>query len=167
MKANPKSTLQDPLPCDWIGILYGIGLQLGVVLFVQVPLQLILGLEEPPQQTAVESAGEATGVWAGLALVLVFVVLAPLSEEVLYRGIILARARRTMSPRNALLLSSALFAGIHLIDPNAAFAVPALFIVGLVLGYQALRTDRIGLSIATHAGFNLLTTIGLLLNIGG
>jgi membrane protease YdiL (CAAX protease family) len=35
-----------------------------------------------------------------------------------------------------------------------------------VLGIQALRTDRIGLAITTHAGVNLLAVVGLFLDVG-
>jgi membrane protease YdiL (CAAX protease family) len=57
------------------------------------------------------------------------------------------------------------FAGIHLIDPDAAFVAVGLFVIGLVLGWQALRTSRLGLSIMTHAGVNLLAAIALLLDM--
>ena len=153
-------------PSDFLGVLYGLALQIGVVALVLYPLQLLLGLDETPQQSAVDTAGEATALSAQIAIVIMFVILAPLTEELVYRVILLSRARRAMSPRNSILLTSAIFAGIHLVDPNAIFAVPGLFVVGLVLGYQALRTGRLGLSIATHAGFNLLTTVGLLLDMG-
>lgn len=151
---------------DLLGLFYGVALQIGVVVFVLYPLQIILGLEETPQQSAVDTAGDATALSAKIAIVVLFVVLAPLTEELIYRGILLSRARRAMSPRNAVMLTAAIFASIHLVDPNAIFAVPALFVVGLVLGYQALRTGRLGLAIATHAGFNLITTVGLLLDVG-
>ncbi len=152
-------------PRDLFGIAYGVILQILVVLFVLEPIRIVLQIEDPPQQSAVDTAAEIDGLPAKLAVVLIFVILAPLTEEILYRGIILGRARRTMSPRNALILSSAVFAGIHLIDPDAIFAIPGLFVVGLVLGYQALRTGRIGLSIATHAGFNLLTTLVIVFDV--
>jgi membrane protease YdiL (CAAX protease family) len=96
----------------------------------------------------------------------VLVVVAPLSEELLFRGVLLSRLSRGLSPTNAVVVSAALFAGIHLIDPDAAFVVPGLFVIGLVLGYQALRTGRIGLSIMTHAGVNLLAAIALVFDWG-
>jgi membrane protease YdiL (CAAX protease family) len=63
------------------------------------------------------------------------------------------------------IVSASVFAGIHLIDPDAIYVVPGLFVIGLVLGYQALHTGRLGLSIMTHAGVNLLAAIALLLDL--
>jgi membrane protease YdiL (CAAX protease family) len=79
---------------------------------------------------------------------------------------LLSRLRRSMSASSAILVSAAVFAAIHLIDPNARFVVPGLFVIGIVLGYQALRTGRVGLCIATHAGVNLVAAIGLLFGLG-
>ena len=92
--------------------------------------------------------------------------MAPVAEELLFRGVLLSRLRRGLGPATSVAISAALFSCIHLIDPDAAFVVPGLFIIGLVLGWQALRTGRIGLSIMTHAGVNLLAAIALLLDLG-
>jgi membrane protease YdiL (CAAX protease family) len=70
-----------------------------------------------------------------------------------------------MSANSAIAISAAVFAGIHLIDPNALFVVPGLFVIGLVLGYQALKTGRIGLAVMTHAGVNLLAAVALLADL--
>lgn len=149
---------------DWRGVLFGMGLQIGVTLLVLLPLAFLLGLEDPPQQDVADIAGDASSLGARVAVLVVLVVVAPVTEELLFRGVLLSRLTRAMSPRNAIVVSAAVFAGIHLIDPDAVFVAIGLFIIGLVLGWQALRTGRLGLSIMTHAGVNLLAAIALLLS---
>jgi hypothetical protein len=151
---------------DLRGIFFGMALQIAVIVAVLLPLAALLGIDDPPQQDVADIAGDASSLGARLAVMFVLVVVAPLSEELLFRGVLLSRLSRGLSPTNAVVVSAALFAGIHLIDPDAAFVVPGLFVIGLVLGYQALRTGRIGLSIMTHAGVNLLAAIALVFDWG-
>lgn len=150
---------------DALGLLYGMGLQIAVVLLVQLPLLTLLNLDDPPEQSVAQIAGEASSISTRAMIVFIVVVLAPVTEELLYRGVLLSRLRRDFTPHVAVAISAAAFAGIHLIDPNAILAVPGLFVIGLALGYQALRTNRIGLTIATHAGVNLLAAIAILAGI--
>jgi membrane protease YdiL (CAAX protease family) len=150
---------------DWIGLMAGIGLQIAVILVVLLPLATILGIDNPPQQDVADIAESATTPLQRVAVLVILVVVAPFTEEILFRGVLLARLQRSMTATGAILVSSALFAGIHLIDPDAVFVVPGLFVIGIVLGYQAIRTGRIGLSIMTHAGVNLLAAVALLLDV--
>lgn len=147
---------------DAFGLLYGAGLQLAVAFFVTLPLIWLLGLEDPPEQDVTAIAGEASSLIARIAIVLMVVVIAPLTEELVYRGVLLARLRRGLSARVSVAVAALVWSGIHLVDPDAAPFIPGLFVIGLVLGYQALRTNRIGLSIMTHAGVNLLAAIAIL-----
>ena len=150
---------------DAIGLFYGVMLQLAVVVAVQIPIAWLLHLENPPEQDVATIAGEASSPLTKILVFVVLVMVAPLTEELLFRGVLLSRVRRDFRPHAAVAISAAVFAGIHLIDPNAAFAVPGLFVIGLVLGYQALYTGRIGLSVATHAGVNMLASIAILFNL--
>jgi membrane protease YdiL (CAAX protease family) len=40
--------------------------------------------------------------------------------------------------------------------------VPQLFVVGLILGWQAMRRRRLGVAIFIHSGFNLVAVLALL-----
>ena len=151
---------------DWRGLFYGIGLQLVVTLLVTLPLLVLMGVDDPPEQDVAEIVGSASSLVGRLAVALVVVVVAPLIEELLFRGVILSRLRRGFGPAASIAVSAALFSVFHLIDPDTRFLVPGLFVIGVVLGIQALRTDRIGLAITTHAGVNLLAVVGLFLDVG-
>ena len=95
----------------------------------------------------------------GLALtVLVIVVIAPLSEELFFRGALtgaLARRLGAFTP----LVSGAIFGAAHL-EPRA---FPALFVLGALLGWLYMRTRSLFPGVAVHAANNLLALIAALL----
>ena len=150
---------------DLLGLFYGMALQIGVTVFVLLPMAWLFQIDDPAQQDVADIAAGAGSVGSRIAVLLILVVVAPLSEELLYRGVLLSRLRRSYSLHHSVIVSAVVFAGIHLIDPDALFVVPGLFVIGLVLGYQSLRAGRIGLAVMTHAGVNLLAAIALLLDL--
>jgi len=78
------------------------------------------------------------------------IILAPLLEEVLFRGLLQSMLRRYVKPWPAILLTSILFVAVHHEPQN----MPALFILSLVLGYNYERTGRLFSPILIHAFFN-------------
>ena len=85
-----------------------------------------------------------------------FVVVAPITEELLFRGVILRGVRVAHGALIGLLISSALFALSHL---GAISAIAYAFVAGLVLGAVALRTGSTLVSIALHAGVNAVPVL--------
>ena len=86
-------------------------------------------------------------------------VLAPLAEEFLYRGILLRSLLKRVGTTSALLLSSALFAGVHYtVEPQAT---PSLFVLGMALAYTAYRTRSLVAPVVIHALFNGLMVVSL------
>ena len=64
-------------------------------------------------------------------------------------------------------VSALIFAGVHLLgDPNAFRSLPALAALAVILALRALRTDSLSSSILIHAGFNLTTTVLVLIGPG-
>lgn len=83
------------------------------------------------------------------------VVMAPLAEEVFFRGLLQSMLRHgTGRPWLAVTVTSAAFAAIHYSTPQD---VPALFALSVVLGYNYERTGRLVSVIAIHAIFNGIT----------
>jgi membrane protease YdiL (CAAX protease family) len=98
------------------------------------------------------------------AFVVAVLVVAPLGEELLFRGALLRALVRRTNPTAAVAISALVFALVHVaLDPGAGFAVPALFFLGLVSGDRALRTGDLSESFFLHAGFNLLAVLQILL----
>jgi membrane protease YdiL (CAAX protease family) len=94
---------------------------------------------------------------------LVVLVIAPIGEELLFRGALLRGLLRRTNPATAVWISGLVFALVHVaLDPGAGFAVPALLGLGLLSGYRALRTGDLSESILLHAGFNLLAVLQIL-----
>lgn len=147
---------------DSMGLLVGAGLQLGLSIVMAIVVTVVFG-GDAPTQDIVEAAGDALGAGELGLVVLGAVILAPLAEELLFRGVLLSALRHRWSDKVAYWASAATFALVHLMDPNSILTVPVLFVVGLVLARQVLDTGRLGKPILTHAGFNLISIIALLL----
>lgn len=146
----------------------GAFLLLGVVLAVGLSWATYLVSQwffdgDVPVQGVVQVAEGAEGWPARVAVVVVSVILAPLAEELVFRGVLLRALARRLAPRPVALLTAAAFALTHLLlDFNAAPAVPALFVVGVVLAVVAQRYGRLGPAVMGHLGFNLVGVLALL-----
>ncbi len=84
-------------------------------------------------------------------LIITAVVMAPILEEIIFRGIVLDGLLKNYSPVKAILISSLLFAAIHL---NPWQFVTA-FIGGLFIGWVYYRTRNLAYAIIIHAANNL------------
>lgn len=105
------------------------------------------GLRHAPSMPPVRTpAGLALGLFYSAAA-------APLTEEILFRGVVLGRLRR-FGDGFAILISALLFGLYHGNLEQFAFAVP----VGVVLAYLRLRLDSILPCILLHAANNFLAT---------
>ncbi|HET6418029.1 MAG TPA: type II CAAX endopeptidase family protein [Polyangiales bacterium] len=93
-----------------------------------------------------------TSWWGGSSVLLALVLVAPLTEELLFRGWLLQDLKDQYGQRKALLWSSLLFGLVHLELSAILYAT----LGGLVLGAVALRTKSTLASIAMHAGVNAL-----------
>ena len=87
------------------------------------------------------------GVWGGILRI---VVIAPIVEELIFRGVIIAGFMRNYKVGYAIFFSALLFALFHL-NP---WQFPATFLLGLVLGWVRIRTGSILACIAGHAIHN-------------
>ena len=142
---------------DASALLVGAGFQV-VLTLALLPLIQLTGREET--QELVRLAEENQNILLSAAIVLGAGVLAPVIEELLFRGLLLRALLRRMSPEAAVFVSALAFALAHLAgDPHALPAFPALAALGVVLGVVALRTGSLSRPILIHAGFNLTATL--------
>ena len=106
-----------------------------------------------------------TGTATGLALhLLAGALIAPVAEEVIFRGVAVTAWARTVGPRRAIVWSALLFAAAHILavsgetfSQGAAVAVVAALgrlPVALALGWVYLRSGTLWAPIGLHAGFN-------------
>jgi membrane protease YdiL (CAAX protease family) len=93
-----------------------------------------------------------------IAMALLAVVGAPVVEELFYRGL-LQHSLEARYNKVAVLVGVALiFAVIHF----RPVEYPGLFAFGLVLGACLMVTGRLGMSLATHLGFNAAAVVVVL-----
>jgi uncharacterized protein len=94
--------------------------------------------------------GEISGTGDFARGLLLAAVVAPIVEEIIFRGIILRGFRAHYGKVRAILYSSLLFGIVHL---NPWQFLPA-FVLGLFLGALYLRTGTVAVTIAAHAVYN-------------
>jgi uncharacterized protein len=119
-----------------------------------------LGLP-PENQAAVKLLANANSGWTITYLGVFAVVIAPVAEEFIFRGMLFPFFKQLGWPRFAWFGVSALFALIHL---NAPTFVP-LFGLALALTWLYERTDNLLAPITAHALFNAVNLAMLLWQI--
>ena len=138
---------------DLAGLAIGAGAQLVVIRVVYLPLEALWPdtftqdrLTENAQDLVDRAGGAST-----LLLVAVVVIGAPLIEELFYRGLLQRSLAARFNEGAVLVAVATIFAAVHF----RPIEFPGLFVFGLILGWAALRTDRLGMAITIHVGFNL------------
>ena len=153
---------------DFFYVALGLVLQVAIGLLF-FPIGERLFPDGPPRQEVAEIIAGADTIFLQVSLVAAAVVLGPVTEELMYRGVLL-RALESKGKVFAVVVSSLVFAAVHLtgLDPNqfwlsAAVFLPPLFVLGVILAVITLRTGRLGPAIFLHSGLNLLPAFVLLL----
>ena len=81
--------------------------------------------------------------------------LAPLMEEVFFRGMLYPLMRRAFRLTIAVLLTAAAFAAIHGAQLGYAWApILSIFVVGIVFTVTRVRTNSVAASFLMHCGYN-------------
>jgi uncharacterized protein len=141
---------------DIVGVPIGVVVQLVFVPLLYRALSVVVdtsAVDEPAKNLTDRAQG------IGVALLVVLVVVgAPIIEELFFRGLLLRSIQARWNDTLALLASSILFGLAHF----ELLQLPALVLFGLVAGYCAQRTGRLGMSIWAHVGFNATTVVFLL-----
>jgi membrane protease YdiL (CAAX protease family) len=131
----------------------GFGLQLMSDFVMRLPHSPV----QPVEQQAVQTLRTASSWIQRVAAGTVTIVVAPLGEEVLFRGILYPTIKQAGFRHLALWVTSLAFAAIHL---NAVTFVPLLVLsVLLILLYE--RTNNLLAPIAAHSVFNAIQFVSL------
>jgi membrane protease YdiL (CAAX protease family) len=145
----------------------GIGVGLTAFLVVQPFLRLVAVLEERaardgwipeiPVQQILQVILETRSQWVLALAATVAVVVAPISEELLFRGFLQPALGRWTGRRLAIVLSAAFFATAHM----DLYAMPTLLVLGIALGYVYDRTRSLAAPVALHMAFNATTLLSV------
>jgi membrane protease YdiL (CAAX protease family) len=134
----------------------GVGVALAGNLLV-LPLTELAALEDSAQDVVNQFEAASPAVKA--ILFPGVVLLAPLAEELLFRGALLRSLQRRTTTGKAVFASALIFAVIHLIDPDTYYYLPAFLLLGLVSGWRAAASGGLAESVCLHVGFNLVASV--------
>lgn len=114
---------------------------------------------EMPQHEALEQMTQHSGGALQILLILLAVVIAPLTEEMIFRGFFQTMIRSYLGrPWLAIVMTSALFAMVH----GNLTHWPALFVLALGLGYTYEKSGSLFRPIFMHALFNGVAVLSTL-----
>lgn len=157
----------EPKDIRYVGL--GILLQIGSALLIE-PLGRVLYPEgRPPQEIADAFADPGATLFFKLALFSAVVLFAPLTEEIMFRGI-LFKAVEHRGRWFAFVVTTLVFTAVHIpgLDPanrlgSAAIVLPPILILGVILAWITDRSGRLGPAIFLHSGWNLLAALVFLI----
>ncbi len=138
-----------------IGLATGVGVAI-VAYTLNAIVVLLAGVEDPVEQQLLQDA-----LAGGLPLALVAllaVVVAPLAEEVIFRGVLFRALADRINLAVGLVLSSVIFALIHIeVVVSQPFALVGLFTVGFLLALAFHLTGNLMVAVLGHAVFNAIS----------
>lgn len=129
--------------------------------------QILWRLVDPhaiqPQHSVLEAIQEsAWGTWGAVHLFTAALIVAPLTEELFFRGLLLQTAwGMTGRAWPAIAISAVVFGLIHSTQPQTVLPLATM---GVVLGYIRVRYRSLGACVLVHALFNARTMIFVMLN---
>ncbi len=159
------------LPSTFFVLLIGIGLAITLDVILRAVTGAILPAPELMDIYRIQLTRQAIHPLS-LILALVFmVVLQPLADELIFRGVLLPVLRSRLGSWQGYLANALLYAGFHMLlypppTPNSAIAAwygfVAPLIAGLIFGAVRLYTGSTRAAVFTHAAFGLFAVINLL-----
>jgi membrane protease YdiL (CAAX protease family) len=145
----------------WVDVAW---IPVGIVVFglasaLILPIADLAGLDDSSQDV-VKTFERSSGALEQVAFVVAVAVVTPIAEELVFRGILLRGLLRRTTPVWSVVISALTFALVHFLgDAGTGYYVPAFLALGLVSGWAAVVTRRLGPSIALHGGFNLISAL--------
>lgn len=116
-------------------------------------------LVDRPEQTTAEDLGARESDLALVAAGAMFVLIAPIAEEIFFRGFFYGSLRTKLSVGWAAVICGVVFGGIHVLTGPSA--VPLLIVFGIFLCLLRERTGSLYPCIGLHAFNNMLAYIAL------
>jgi membrane protease YdiL (CAAX protease family) len=103
-----------------------------------------------------------------LPLAMVVVVVGPLIEELLFRGVLLSALMRDLSAARSIAISAVLFGVVHLEGLDFQwFALPGLILLAVGLAWLRLKSSSLWPAVLAHGVYNLFALIALFATTAG
>jgi membrane protease YdiL (CAAX protease family) len=138
----------------WLPVVVAAGAHVGIIVYSVV--LIFLGAEAAvPEQEDLDQLFESRAILplTGVATVL----MAPLAEEIFFRGFIFAGLLRPFGPAGAMVASGLLFGAFHITGPETVGLVLPFGVIGMLFAWLYYRTGSLWPSIAAHLLFNLVS----------
>lgn len=131
-------------------------------LLVQIAVTLAFALVfgAPEQDDVTEDLGFDEGTLAAVSAVILIVLGASISEEILFRGMIFGALRTRLSFWVAAVLAGAVFGAVHL-PTGSVEAALLLTVFAVLLAYLYERTGSLGPAIVLHGLNNIIAILPL------
>ena len=146
------------IPNGLLGGVIGLFIALPIIYFSLKATEWSLGrmgIDHSKKHELLKMLADDPSAFVRIAAVLAAVVVAPLFEELLFRGCIQGGLRRaTGSPLVGIVVASTLFASIHL-----AWTIPPIFVLSLLFGVVYERTRNLWAVTIMHALFNAFSVL--------
>lgn len=131
-------------------LFFCLGIGLGLALISKIAIVLgVLSQEPVPEQTTVT-------LFYWIQYMATRIVLIPVVEELLFRGILFGSFASSFSYKIAMVLSAAIFALLHL-----TISWPSVFLIGILLAWLYWRTDNLAVTMVIHGTINLGTFLSM------
>lgn len=116
-----------------------------------------------PLAKSIDDAGalydyDAMSSGAMLAMIAATIFIAPLFEEILFRGIAMSEMKRVMPASLAIVLQGVFFGIAHMVLAQSIFAT----VYGIILGYVYYKTKKLSVTMTAHFVFNLSSMVELM-----
>lgn len=138
-----------------LGIALGVFVQLGALWLLYWPILRVV--DGDPSEAARELVGRVDSFGGWVLLIFSVVIMAPLVEELFFRGLLLRSLQRRLGPAPAIIISAVLFGLAH----RQLLPLPGLILFGVVAAGLVIWTGRLGPAWALHVGFNATTLVVL------
>jgi len=126
---------------------------------------LLVPILQPEQQDVTRELGADTESVLSLIIAgFLIIIVAPLSEELFFRGFMFAGLRRSMDIWPAAIISGAIFGSLHLSGGNVGVAIQ-LSIFGVILAYLYERSGSLWAPILTHTLNNTIAFVLLVTDV--
>lgn len=126
----------------------GIGLGLALISKIAIVFGVLSG-EPIPEQTTVT-------LFYWIQYMATRIVLIPVVEELLFRGILFGSFASSFSYKIAIVLSAAIFALIHYM-----VSWPSVFVIGTLLAWIYWRTDNLAVTMVIHCTINFFSLLSI------
>lgn len=155
-KKLTKETGMTKLPGASITYMFMLGIVLAITVSFGLSLLPESWLEAYAEQSAMAGEGPLP------LMIFSTMIVAPIVEEMIFRGLMLSRLRKAMPVGWAIAIASLLFGLAH----GQILWIAYTFVLGIILSLVVIKTESLTASILLHMTFNIFGTVVPALSVG-